>query len=356
MALLEGLDAVEWSRFQHAYGPATDVPMLLRALVDPDSAPPEFKRAAEQDQGSVLRQAQFELGGNVVHQGSVFEVTPQVTPFLVELVCADALSLELREYLLRYVSDLTRGDCQWPRRIDLESPRSPWTNACVASVERELPRLLPLLETPLALEVMGVLALLERVAPESAPALWKVVHDHHAEMLGAVALVALARLEQPGVSSAARVMSDAIAGNHVGAAFAAIADLLASSMGAASAVTTQTLINLSDDWLAQRCPFSNVLRDTVEPLLTWLPWSAREQLIKRDLERMLADRPHLRYFWLRKMTELVELDGQVPLNALQREVIRLIIKHYPWNHSHRDSFFKSARIPEQRDQLQLLAR
>ena len=36
--MLDGLDAVDWSALAHAYGPAADVPGLLRALLDPDPA------------------------------------------------------------------------------------------------------------------------------------------------------------------------------------------------------------------------------------------------------------------------------------------------------------------------------
>jgi hypothetical protein len=40
MALLDGLDRIAWSRLHHAYGPATDVPALLRALVFPETFGP----------------------------------------------------------------------------------------------------------------------------------------------------------------------------------------------------------------------------------------------------------------------------------------------------------------------------
>lgn len=47
MALLDGLDEVDWGSLHHAYGPATDVPGLLRALVDPASAGLDLRRAAK---------------------------------------------------------------------------------------------------------------------------------------------------------------------------------------------------------------------------------------------------------------------------------------------------------------------
>jgi hypothetical protein len=56
--MLEGLERVDWARLQHAYGPATDVPGLLRALtvVDRDTR----------------EQTLHELFGNIYHQGTVY--------------------------------------------------------------------------------------------------------------------------------------------------------------------------------------------------------------------------------------------------------------------------------------------
>jgi hypothetical protein len=34
--MLEGLDAIHWAEMHHAYGPATDVPDLIRSLLSDD--------------------------------------------------------------------------------------------------------------------------------------------------------------------------------------------------------------------------------------------------------------------------------------------------------------------------------
>lgn len=64
---LEGLDRVDWSGLTHAYGPADDVPGLLREL------------AAGED-------AFDALFGNVWHQGTVYPATAPTIPFLLELL------------------------------------------------------------------------------------------------------------------------------------------------------------------------------------------------------------------------------------------------------------------------------
>ncbi|MBL1083655.1 hypothetical protein JK359_17050 [Streptomyces actinomycinicus] len=67
-------DEVPWHRFGHAYGSADDVPELLARLRSADSAVA----------GDALRQ----LGGRIVHQGTVGSVAPLTVPFLLR-VAAD---------------------------------------------------------------------------------------------------------------------------------------------------------------------------------------------------------------------------------------------------------------------------
>ncbi|MDY3561389.1 HEAT repeat domain-containing protein [Gemmata sp. JC673] len=72
--MLDGLDAVGWSSLTHAYGEATDVPELLRALASPD--PQEREEASD------------ELLGNIWHQGTVYPASAAAVPFLYELLTA----------------------------------------------------------------------------------------------------------------------------------------------------------------------------------------------------------------------------------------------------------------------------
>lgn len=68
-AVLAGIAEVDWEAFYHAYGPASDVPVLLGAVMVGDDA----TRAA----------AWWELWGNIHHQGSVYEATlPAVDPLI----------------------------------------------------------------------------------------------------------------------------------------------------------------------------------------------------------------------------------------------------------------------------------
>ncbi|MYU01727.1 MULTISPECIES: HEAT repeat domain-containing protein [unclassified Streptomyces] len=69
------LDALPWASYGHAYGSAEDVPGCLRALAGDDDA------AAEE--------AQSELYGSILHQGSVYEASAKAVPFLARIAAAD---------------------------------------------------------------------------------------------------------------------------------------------------------------------------------------------------------------------------------------------------------------------------
>ncbi|QGV78573.1 PBS lyase [Streptomyces ficellus] len=70
--MFTGIDEVDWASLGHAYGPADDVPELLRGLASPD--PVEREVALDG------------MYGTVHHQGDVYDSTLACIPFLLELV------------------------------------------------------------------------------------------------------------------------------------------------------------------------------------------------------------------------------------------------------------------------------
>jgi hypothetical protein len=74
---LTGLSAADWSAVEHAHGPATDVPALLRAAVSDDP-----------DHRDFAWQLLFET---VWHQGTVYPASAAVVPFLYQLLEADGV-------------------------------------------------------------------------------------------------------------------------------------------------------------------------------------------------------------------------------------------------------------------------
>ncbi|MFF9865944.1 HEAT repeat domain-containing protein [Streptomyces sp. NPDC013953] len=72
--MFRGIDEVDWASLGHAYGPADDVPALLRGLASGD--PMEREMALDG------------MYGTVHHQGDVYDSTLACIPFLLELVAS----------------------------------------------------------------------------------------------------------------------------------------------------------------------------------------------------------------------------------------------------------------------------
>lgn len=146
--MLEGLAEVPWARLPHAYGPAADVPGLLRDLRASDPA--------------ACEQALTDLFASITHQGTRYPATAPAVPFLAELATApDTLS---RHHLLLLLAYAAVGT-DWPSLPDgvdpgrLDDPtyapgctpgrrqdEVPWARAAYQAVAQEVPRLLELLD------------------------------------------------------------------------------------------------------------------------------------------------------------------------------------------------------------------
>lgn len=70
------LDDPEWSRLSHAYGPASDTPLLLTQLA--------CSTAPHTDSDS---EPWFSLWSSLCHQGDVFTASYAAVPHLVEIAC-----------------------------------------------------------------------------------------------------------------------------------------------------------------------------------------------------------------------------------------------------------------------------
>jgi len=83
--VLVGLADIPWGDLSHAYGPAGDVPGLLRAIASGDA-----KAAGD---------AVLELFGNIWHQGTVYQATPCAVPFLARMAAAGIRADDLVQLL-----------------------------------------------------------------------------------------------------------------------------------------------------------------------------------------------------------------------------------------------------------------
>lgn len=108
--VLAGLEEVGWAGLRHAYGPAGDVPGLLRALA---SGPPAERRHAVQG-----------LYGSIFHQGSRYEATAYAVPFLARLAL-DPRVLQ-RDVIVRLLAALAIGydEAYLPAGVDIAGWRA----------------------------------------------------------------------------------------------------------------------------------------------------------------------------------------------------------------------------------------
>ncbi len=81
VAALSGLDEVDWSSLQHAYGAASDFPALLKAALSEIEMEREF--------------AQKLLHETIWHQGSIYQATAFAVPFIVALIQSDEISNQI---------------------------------------------------------------------------------------------------------------------------------------------------------------------------------------------------------------------------------------------------------------------
>ena len=84
-SVLTGLDEIDWAALEHAYGPAEDVPGLLRALASGNA--------------EAAKEALYELWGTVWHQGSVYPATVPAVPFLARIATAGGPTTPAAEVL-----------------------------------------------------------------------------------------------------------------------------------------------------------------------------------------------------------------------------------------------------------------
>ncbi|MFI8524835.1 HEAT repeat domain-containing protein [Promicromonospora sukumoe] len=79
-AVLAAVEAFDWTTVSHAYGDATDLPEMLRALaLDEDTGPDS---------------AAGDLWGSICHQGTVYSASAAAVPFLAGLAVAGAAPME----------------------------------------------------------------------------------------------------------------------------------------------------------------------------------------------------------------------------------------------------------------------
>lgn len=92
--MLEQLDRVPWSSLHDVYGPATEIPRILRDLTSVDPA--------------LREQAWVDVFSHLLHQGDVAEASAHAVPFLLEMV--QSPTMPQRDWLLGFLGDCARAE------------------------------------------------------------------------------------------------------------------------------------------------------------------------------------------------------------------------------------------------------
>src|SRR6476620_3022542 len=109
---LRTLDSVDWGKLDHAYGTAEDVPEDLLALASSDSA----RR----------KDARWNLGSTIYHQGDIFDSTAAAIPFLVGL--ASTPQIAERHLILAFLKEIAVS-----AMVSREVIRKGWEKRCKLS-------------------------------------------------------------------------------------------------------------------------------------------------------------------------------------------------------------------------------
>lgn len=106
--VFSAIDEVPWPNLTHAYGPAIDIPHLIRALTSPDL--------------KVRNESWYELHENLWHQGTIYQATAHAVPIFMRLL--ENPSTAGKYEILAYLALLFTGRSYWDVHKDLEISRS----------------------------------------------------------------------------------------------------------------------------------------------------------------------------------------------------------------------------------------
>ncbi|MFT3839135.1 MAG: hypothetical protein QM723_19290 [Myxococcaceae bacterium] len=389
MALLDGLAAIDWSRYHHAYGPANDVPGLLRALAEPGSAIGIKTKPGE----SVVDAVTWQLWGNVFHQGSRWGVSAKTIPFLVEIFRASE-DRQVRRFIATYLHHLAYGypTDTFPKPFEIEKlegyaaeiekklPQSVldgdafgtlpegtepeaagdaelvWMRDCYRGVESSLEQLLEGLEDTddaLVEQMIALVGAFPRRRAVVAPALWKLVREEQDSALSGEALVALAYAGEPGIVEAARVLLDASEGPA--RVYAAFAELLAAN-GQLSAPARDQLLEVPAALQQRACPFTGRLANLVNRALVRLPEDALDLVVPKLGKTLELSKGFAKLDPLAALLRVAKVNTAA-LTPRAKQAIALVVEHGDWGaviNANQSELLRRAGLPDDREALRKL--
>ena len=140
--MLEDLDSIDWASLQHAYGNASDVPVLLRSLL------------SEEEQ--VRDNAIYELFGNIHHQGTIYETSSYAVPFLMEFLdCSNFTKKDDIAVLVICIAGYYNVDVPEKNKVDATRNESVIICQVRCAALPYIPQLLPYMQNAELVEACG---------------------------------------------------------------------------------------------------------------------------------------------------------------------------------------------------------
>lgn len=342
---------VDWESLNGPYGPAADVPRLLRALRSQDSA--------------TRAEAEEQLNDHLQHQGLVYEPSVAAAPYLIDLLADEDAPDRLVAYrLLRMILDCVElyespRQVEGPTLDDLANQRSDWwlarspewrrhggyrrpvTSACHAAayeaVRSGVPIYLEVLRNPDRNLRLGMAYLLRHVPQDWAimsPVLAEQLSAERDPAVAAAMCIAAGYAGQPSdcviVDAVSRWRGNPERSVHR-AALIGLVRLLAAPDTALLAELSDCLMepSVSEDWGSHRLAMANAAAVAIGGVTG----KSVPQLAGLLLERMrVPDPDRLDFLALRLLLSLSFPDGPLPdgtaftdLSDLQQEVVRVVL-------------------------------
>lgn len=282
--MLEGLDKVDWQRYRHSYGRATDVPGLIRALLTTEPARLDY--------------AYEEFCNTVNHQGDVMSATAQSVPFLLELLGSPRTPK--REWLLGVLQgfvETSNNHMRWAHHLgNITDMVDTYRHVCAG-----VPIYLRLLTDPdvsVRREAASLIGHLPDQAPRTRCRLWRAAEGETDPFTRAQMIIFVGHLIPAGWQAGHKALrafyaslfgrvaaSDQPRVVRIGACLAWLQTHKASRLILPKKMFTEPLARTLIDALADPLrpdPNSHVYHfpfDSIRDHLTWLPWSELAALL-----------------------------------------------------------------------------
>lgn len=357
MTFDEQIDAVPWESLHHAYGPATDVPDLLRALMSPETADAALRDAAKAADRKLFDHVCWTLWGNVFHQGSIWQVTATTVPFFAAILRDGPDDTDTKVFLITYLHHLATGypDDRFPDIADpdhdfaeVDGMKDPggapdygaddnrpliWMRDSYEAVERHIEDVLPYLEhddPKVSGAAISLCASFPRRADVIVPHLRELASA--GDRRGATAALSLAALQDPEVRNLAEPMI-------------ASSDLVTSVLGACSIaildperITPEAVLALTrplDGHGDTHQDHAGTLRTLVGRCVVGLGPEFRERAVAQVCEQLAEASPMEALSLTENLLQMAFPDAPPPSNAselsnLQRSVMEAIRDHGPF--------------------------